>query len=76
VERGTFSWGVDEPPVLHDISVKIPRGKLTAIVGTVGCGKSSLISAFLGEMDRLSGTAVIEVSMMLYPDSIKNNSQP
>lgn len=28
---------------------------MTAVVGTVGSGKSSLISAFLGEMDKASG---------------------
>lgn len=34
----------------------IRKNSLTAIVGTVGSGKSSLISAFLGEMDKLHGT--------------------
>lgn len=33
------------------------KANLAAIVGTVGCGKSSLISALLGEMDKLSGRA-------------------
>ncbi len=31
-------------------------GKLTMIVGQVGCGKSSLLLAALGEMQRVSGT--------------------
>lgn len=31
------------------------KANLAAIVGTVGSGKSSLISALLGEMDKLSG---------------------
>lgn len=31
------------------------KGKCVAVVGTVGSGKSSLISAFLGEMDKISG---------------------
>ena len=35
--------------------MKIDKNELVAVVGTVGCGKSSLISAFLGEMDRISG---------------------
>ncbi|RUS82077.1 hypothetical protein EGW08_010154, partial [Elysia chlorotica] len=37
------------------ITMKIPRGKLTAIVGPVGAGKSSLISAMLREMEQLTG---------------------
>ncbi|XP_072401337.1 multidrug resistance-associated protein 1 isoform X3 [Diabrotica undecimpunctata] len=53
IENGTFSWG--EGPVLKDININIKKKTLTAIVGTVGSGKSSLISAFLGEMDKLSG---------------------
>lgn len=35
--------------------MRVPHKSLVAIVGTVGAGKSSLISAFLGEMDKLSG---------------------
>ncbi|RUS91376.1 hypothetical protein EGW08_000893 [Elysia chlorotica] len=37
------------------ISMKIPQGSLTAIVGPVGAGKSSLISAMLREMEQLTG---------------------
>uniref|UniRef100_A0A8C5A165 ATP-binding cassette, sub-family C (CFTR/MRP), member 8 n=1 Tax=Gadus morhua TaxID=8049 RepID=A0A8C5A165_GADMO len=33
-----------------------PPGQLTMIVGQVGCGKSSLLLAALGEMQRVSGT--------------------
>lgn len=31
-------------------------GQLTMIVGQVGCGKSSLLLAALGEMQKISGT--------------------
>ncbi|XP_074036465.1 multidrug-Resistance like Protein 1 isoform X3 [Leptinotarsa decemlineata] len=53
IENGTFSWGED--PVLKNINIHLRTQTLTAIVGTVGSGKSSLVSAFLGEMDKLSG---------------------
>lgn len=33
----------------------VNKGKLVAVVGSVGAGKSSIISAVLGEMDRVSG---------------------
>lgn len=33
----------------------LPAGQLTMIVGQVGCGKSSLLLATLGEMQKLSG---------------------
>nr|CAH7713756.1 unnamed protein product [Callosobruchus chinensis] len=53
IENGTFSWGED--PILRDINIRCERNSLVAIVGSVGSGKSSLISAFLGEMYKLSG---------------------
>ncbi|CAG8569610.1 26962_t:CDS:10 [Dentiscutata erythropus] len=40
---------------LCNINIKIPRGKLIAIVGSVGSGKSSLLSALVGEMKRIKG---------------------
>ncbi|XKL66878.1 hypothetical protein PGB90_010298 [Kerria lacca] len=56
IEDGVFSWdGYDNLPILNNINVKISSGKLVAVVGPVGCGKSSLISAFLGEMYKQSG---------------------
>merc|ERR1719440_1750988 len=54
-----------EGPTLRDLDIVFPSGKLTMVVGAVGCGKSSLLSALLGELDaegegsavRLSGRA-------------------
>jgi ABC-type multidrug transport system fused ATPase/permease subunit len=40
---------------LMNISFQVPKGKLVAIVGSVGSGKSSLLSALLGEMHLLGG---------------------
>nr|XP_057931406.1 ATP-binding cassette sub-family C member 8 isoform X2 [Doryrhamphus excisus] len=53
--NGYFSW-TDGPATLADVDIRIPFGKLTMIVGQVGCGKSSLLLAALGEMQRTSGT--------------------
>lgn len=54
VENGTFSWGDDET-TLRNIDMRVETGNLVAVVGTVGSGKSSLISALLGEMEKVSG---------------------
>nr|XP_033490030.1 ATP-binding cassette sub-family C member 8 isoform X6 [Epinephelus lanceolatus] len=55
ITNGYFTW-TDGPPTLCNVDIKIPFGKLTMIVGQVGCGKSSLLLAALGEMQRVSGT--------------------
>uniref|UniRef100_A0A7N6AHC0 ATP-binding cassette, sub-family C (CFTR/MRP), member 8 n=1 Tax=Anabas testudineus TaxID=64144 RepID=A0A7N6AHC0_ANATE len=52
--NGYFTW-TDGPPTLSNVDIKIPFGKLTMIVGQVGCGKSSLLLAALGEMQKISG---------------------
>ncbi|KAF9233981.1 P-loop containing nucleoside triphosphate hydrolase protein [Melanogaster broomeanus] len=42
-------------PFLWNVNLSIRNGSLTAIVGNVGSGKSSLLSAITGEMMRISG---------------------
>ncbi|XP_014222078.1 multidrug resistance-associated protein 1 isoform X3 [Trichogramma pretiosum] len=58
IENGNFTWdseSSESKPTLQNINLKVKQGQLVAIVGTVGSGKSSLISALLGEMDKISG---------------------
>eukprot|EP00884_Botryococcus_braunii_P012469 jgi/Botrbrau1/21222/Bobra.39_2s0023.1 len=50
IHKGTFSWEAGGPAMLHDMEVEVKTGQLVMVVGEVGCGKSSLLSAFLGEM--------------------------
>ncbi|XP_069084641.1 ATP-binding cassette sub-family C member 9 isoform X1 [Pleurodeles waltl] len=52
--NGYFSWG-SNLATLSSIDIRIPTGQLTMIVGQVGCGKSSLLLAILGEMQALEG---------------------
>jgi ABC-type multidrug transport system fused ATPase/permease subunit len=46
-------------PALVDINVYIARGQLTAVVGRVGQGKSSLLSAIIGDMYKRQGSVKI-----------------
>ncbi|KAJ3010767.1 Multidrug resistance-associated protein 1 [Thoreauomyces humboldtii] len=48
---------------LHNLTVSIPRASLVCIVGAVGSGKSSFLSALLGEMRKTSGTAAVHGSL-------------
>nr|WP_298994784.1 peptidase domain-containing ABC transporter [uncultured Allomuricauda sp.] len=53
----TFQYGGrDSPKVLNDISIKIPQGKITAIVGASGSGKTTLIKLLLKFYEPTSGT--------------------
>ncbi|XP_045928669.1 ATP-binding cassette sub-family C member 9 isoform X4 [Micropterus dolomieu] len=54
VSNGFFTWG-SNLSTLSDINIRIPTGQLTMIVGQVGCGKSSLLLAMLGEMQTIEG---------------------
>ncbi|XP_056131630.1 ATP-binding cassette sub-family C member 9 [Lampris incognitus] len=54
VSNGFFTWG-SNLSTLTDINIRIPTGQLTMIVGQVGCGKSSLLLAMLGEMQTING---------------------
>ncbi|CAE6495623.1 unnamed protein product, partial [Rhizoctonia solani] len=49
----------DQPFTLRDISVVFPEGVLSLVYGPTGSGKSSLLSAILGEMDRLEGESYL-----------------
>lgn len=46
--------------ILKNLNISIKKGTLTAIVGPVGSGKSSLMAAVLGEMVKKSGDVYID----------------
>ncbi|XP_068451746.1 ATP-binding cassette sub-family C member 10 [Clinocottus analis] len=67
LSQGTFSWDL-EPNAegaargslqLHSLSLRVNKGSLVVVVGKVGCGKSSLLAALTGELDRLSGVVYV-----------------
>uniref|UniRef100_A0A4W3K5P2 ATP-binding cassette, sub-family C (CFTR/MRP), member 3 n=1 Tax=Callorhinchus milii TaxID=7868 RepID=A0A4W3K5P2_CALMI len=63
-ESGTFCWTRGDPAVIDLVA---PEGALVAVVGHVGCGKSSLVSALLGEMERLEGSVSVQGSVAYVP---------
>lgn len=63
VRNGSFAWTKDEEPVLRDLDLQVPKGSLVAIVGQVGAGKSSLLSALLGDMERIDGAVNVQGSV-------------
>ncbi|KAI1280794.1 Multidrug resistance-associated protein 1 [Halotydeus destructor] len=66
VDNGSFTWEAspessqdDLHVTLKDIDLHVPKGSFLAIVGNVGSGKTSVLSALLGEMDKLQGSVNI-----------------
>ncbi|XP_073399008.1 multidrug resistance-associated protein 1 [Dendrobates tinctorius] len=67
MRSATFSWSKNDPPSLKEINVTIPDGSLIAVVGQVGCGKSSLLSALLGEMEKKEGFVSVKGGIAYVP---------
>ena len=51
--------------------MEVPKGSLVAIVGQVGCGKSSLLSSLLGNMEKLQGSVSVKVRSLFVTNSLK-----
>uniref|UniRef100_A0A3P8P9I6 ATP-binding cassette, sub-family C (CFTR/MRP), member 2 n=1 Tax=Astatotilapia calliptera TaxID=8154 RepID=A0A3P8P9I6_ASTCA len=64
---GSFAWEKDAKPLLKDVNLDIEPGRLVAVVGAVGSGKSSLMSALLGEMHSTKGFINIGGSLAFVP---------
>ncbi len=47
-------------PVLHDIDLDIKRGETLAIIGTTGCGKTSLVNLIPRFYDATEGEVIID----------------
>ena len=58
--KGTFAW--DEHPDLQ-VHLTVDRGQLVAVAGPIGCGKSSLLQAIIGEMPCKEGSVHLGASV-------------
>ena len=57
----TFSYDKsDDLKTINNVSFNIPKGKITAIVGTSGSGKSTLLKLLLGYYPLKSGSILID----------------
>jgi ABC-type multidrug transport system fused ATPase/permease subunit len=60
LENVTFRYSSDEPAVLHSVSLEIPRGRTTAIVGPSGSGKSTIVALLTRLSDPASGSVRVD----------------
>ncbi|KAG9104389.1 hypothetical protein FRC06_002943 [Ceratobasidium sp. 370] len=60
IQNGDFKWSQSLlEPTLQHIDLTIHKGELIGVLGRVGCGKTSLLSAIVGEMIREEGTVKV-----------------
>ncbi|CAL1291845.1 unnamed protein product [Larinioides sclopetarius] len=67
IENGTFSWTKEDAPALTNLNFRVKEGSLVAVVGQVGAGKSSLLSALLGDMVKWCGKVNVKGSVAYVP---------
>ncbi|XP_051881362.1 ATP-binding cassette sub-family C member 10 [Pristis pectinata] len=79
LHNATFSWKPSETSddqsngngeteqdsslMLLNLNLMLTKGQLIGIVGKVGCGKSSLLAAIMGELNRLEGEVYISTQV-------------
>ncbi|KAG0166831.1 hypothetical protein DFQ30_006735 [Apophysomyces sp. BC1015] len=68
INRGTFKWDDSDPePTLKNISLQVKKSEVTAVVGRVGAGKSSLMSVLLGDTVKVEGDVTLRGSVAYVP---------
>jgi ATP-binding cassette subfamily C (CFTR/MRP) protein 1 len=54
---------------ISSIDLQISQGSLVALVGMVGSGKSSILAALLGEMNKVDGRVSVSGSIAYVPQT-------
>lgn len=69
-----------EPFKIKDLNFSVARNELVAVIGSVGCGKSSLLAALAGDMRKTDGEVIFGASRAFCPQyawiqntSLQNN---
>ncbi|XP_077580290.1 ATP-binding cassette sub-family C member 4-like isoform X1 [Stigmatopora nigra] len=81
MQRLTCYWDkLLDSPSLQDISLTVKSHQLLAVIGPVGSGKSSLLSAILGELCQDTGTLMVRGQLnyasqqpWVFPGTIRSN---
>ncbi|KAJ1773697.1 hypothetical protein IW140_000336 [Coemansia sp. RSA 1813] len=67
VKNGSFKWLSTEEPTLKNINIECRRNELAAVIGCVGSGKSSLVSAVLGDLVKSEGAVKVQGTVAYVP---------
>lgn len=68
-----FNLWYGDKQALFDVSMPVPRGRVTALIGPSGCGKSTLLRS-VNRLNDLIDSVRIEGDMLLNGDSIYGRS--
>ena len=60
VRISDINFSYDERAILKGINMEIPRGKLVAIMGNSGCGKTTLLRLIGGQLKPTSGSLLVD----------------
>lgn len=60
VEIEAVSFGYGRRPILKGIDLRVPRGKVVAIMGGSGCGKTTLLRLIGGQLKPSAGTVRVD----------------
>ena len=64
VEIENLYFSYDRRRVFNGLSLKVPRGKVVAILGSSGCGKTTLLKIIGGQIRPASGIVKVEGKMV------------
>ncbi|KAJ8126672.1 hypothetical protein O1611_g6966 [Lasiodiplodia mahajangana] len=64
-EDATFAWPTNHKIVLKDVNLHFTTG-LSIVCGRVGAGKTALLQAILGELDKVKGGCILPNQMVGY----------
>ena len=60
VELRQVDFAYGDRRVLHDVSLRVPQGRVTALVGPMGAGKTTLLRLIGGQVRAQAGEVLFE----------------
>jgi len=60
VDSISVSYGANGPPVLDGVSLDVQRGEMVALLGSSGCGKTTLLRSIAGFVKPSAGRIVVD----------------
>ncbi|KAF9178380.1 hypothetical protein BGZ50_007768, partial [Haplosporangium sp. Z 11] len=67
VKDASYSWYKNSVPVISGINLALKKDCLLSVIGRVGSGKSSLMAALCGDLERVSGEIRMRGSVAFVP---------